>query len=253
MMRAGRAIVVSLVVILATTQLTAQERFAVRLSADEATYLGKPLSYWMNAIRSRDEKSMSLAFDAIRYFGPDAAPAVPELTRLLQHPFKPIDLGRDSDDAILDKLYEIELRSGAIDALASIGEAAAPAAMPLIDWTLALRVVPGSYGSFKHNERFIDLVTLEVEYRLAAIHAVRRFGDPVFPIVTRLLRSKNAEERKLAVMILGIEVLPIVEGLLKSRDCESSQLGITILKDMEPLAAKPYLDRLQQTIVCVAN
>src|SRR5215475_10252250 len=48
---------------------------------DDLTYGGRPLSYWLNIIRERDEKMISLAFEAIRSLGPRAAAAVPELTR----------------------------------------------------------------------------------------------------------------------------------------------------------------------------
>src|SRR4030095_10188573 len=108
----------------------------------EPTYQGKTLDYWLKAIRERDEANMLLAFDAIRSMGPDASTAVPELTRVVSAPFTPIKLGKDSDYAIATKLFDIALRSEAIDTLATIGEAAAPATMPVIHWALAIRVVP---------------------------------------------------------------------------------------------------------------
>src|SRR5215510_9696309 len=66
----------------------------------DLTYGGRPLSYWLNIIRERDEKMISLAFDAIRSLGPRAAVAVPELTRTVTAPFTPIHIGRDSDEVI---------------------------------------------------------------------------------------------------------------------------------------------------------
>jgi hypothetical protein len=40
---------------------------------DDLTYRGRPLNYWLNIIRERDEKMISLAFEAIRSLGPRAA------------------------------------------------------------------------------------------------------------------------------------------------------------------------------------
>src|SRR5262249_4858377 len=99
--------------------------------SDDLTYRGRPLSYWLNIIRDRDETMISLAFGAIRSLGPRAAVAVPELTRTVSAPFTPIHIGKDSDEMIADKLYDIEVRSAAIDALASIGEAGDDTADPV--------------------------------------------------------------------------------------------------------------------------
>jgi hypothetical protein len=109
---------------------------------DEPRYLGKILSYWLKTIRYRDEQTLSLAFDAIRGLGPDAWPAAPELTRIVAAPFSPIRIGKDTEEQIADKLYDIEVRAEAIDALASIGESAATATMPVIRWALTERVIP---------------------------------------------------------------------------------------------------------------
>ena len=65
----------------------------------EPMYQGEPLSYWMRSIRDRDNKIV-LAFDAIRDLGPDAWPAVEELTRIVAEPFTPVRIGVDRDDLI---------------------------------------------------------------------------------------------------------------------------------------------------------
>src|SRR5262245_2201185 len=65
---------------------------------DDLTYGGRPLSYWLNIIRERDEKLISLAFEAIRSLGPRAAVAVPELTRTVSAAFTPIHIGKDPDE-----------------------------------------------------------------------------------------------------------------------------------------------------------
>jgi hypothetical protein len=219
----------------------------------EPHFDGRPLSYWIKAIHDRDEETLSLALDAITLMGPDARAAVPELTRLLSDPFRPVHLGTDSDTTIADKLYDIEVRSAAIDALASIGEAASPATLPVIQWALTVRVIPPRISSREEHERFVALVTLEAEYRIRVIHALGQFGEPGVPALVRLLRSPDPERRKLAAITLGMDVLPIVTQLLMSRNCDDAQLGITILRDMSPAVAPIYLAELQEMLTCDAN
>jgi hypothetical protein len=221
--------------------------------AHEPDYQGKSLDYWLDSIRAGDHETMMLAFDAIRSMGPGARKAIPELTRLVGRPFNPIELGKDSERVVAAKLYDLAVRSEAIDTLTYIGEAAASATLPLIQWALTIRVAPPVARSKEEHELFVDLVALDVEYRLAVLSAIRRFGEPAVPIVTKLLRSGDPEKRKLAVLILGPDVLPIVIELLLSHDCDEAQLGIAILADMEALVARSYLSQLQEMMVCAAN
>lgn len=219
----------------------------------EPVFDGKPLSYWIKAIHDRDEATISDALDAIRFLGPDARTAVPELIRLLSDPFRPIELGKDSDTAIATKLYEIEVRSAAIDALAEIGEAAAPATPSVINWVLTVRVIPFRVNTLEEHERFVDLVMLEAEYRIRIIRAIEQFGEPATPTLLRLLKSPDSERRKLAAIALGTDILPIAAKLLMSRDCDEAQLGITLLSDMAPAVAPVYLSELRQMLTCEAN
>jgi len=221
--------------------------------AHEPDYQGKSLDYWLDSIRTEDHETMMLAFDAIRSMGPRAHKAVPELARLVARPFSPIQLGKDTEREVAAKLYDLAVRSEAIDTLTFIGEAASSATLPLIQWAVTLRVAPPVTNRREEHELFVDLVTLDVEYRLAVLNAIQRFGEPAIPIVTTLLRSPDPEKRKLVVLVLGTDVLPIVTGLLLSHDCDEAQLGISILGDMEPLVAKAYLSQLQETMVCASN
>jgi hypothetical protein len=220
---------------------------------NEPTYQGKKLNYWIKAIRNHNEELMPLAFDAIRALGPDARAMVPELIRLVAAPFTPIQLGIDSDEVVADKLYDMQVRSEAIDTLAYIGEGAASATLPLVNWALTVRVMPSRTNSTEENDRFIDLVTLEAEYRIGVIYAIQRFGKPGVDTLASLLKSADPEERKFAVMTLGSNVLSIATDLLQSRNCDDEQLGIAILGDMEPVVAKVYLTQLRQMAVCYAN
>ena len=227
-----------------------------RVPPNEPTYQGKTLNYWLKAIRDRDEELMPLAFDAIRALGADARAAVPELTSVVEAPFAPIRLGVDSDEVVVDKLYDLEVRSDAIDAidaLAFIGEAAAPATMPLIDWALTVRIMPSRTSSIEEHDQFVDLVTLEAEYRIAVIHAIQHFGNAGTSTLARVVKSANPEKRKFAVMALGSDAIPIATDLLRSGDCDEEQLGIAILGDLEPLVARVYLTQLRRMAGCYAN
>src|SRR5262249_2760632 len=108
----------------------------------ERTYQGRPLTFWLKVIRDREEDKLSAAFDAIHSLGPDAWVAVPDLTRLVEAPFVAIDIDRDSEEAVAAKLYDIALRSEAIETLGWIGESAAPSTKALLQWGLTKRVSP---------------------------------------------------------------------------------------------------------------
>jgi hypothetical protein len=196
---------------------------------------------------------ISVAFDAIRSLGPDAWPAVPELTRIVAAPFVPVEIGKDSEETIASKLYDIELRSEAVDGLAAIGGAAAPSTASIIEWALTIRVLPGETSTREEDEQFIELVALDAQYRIGVIVAVSRFGRPAVPTLKRLLRSPDVEKRKFAVAILGEEALTIATDLLKSHDCEGQQLAITILNDMDPVVPRVYLDEMKKARACDAN
>src|SRR5947207_2059259 len=109
----------------------------------EPAYANKPLSYWLKVIRDRDERLLSLAFDAVRSLGPAAGAAVPELTRVVSAPFTPIHIGKHSHEAIASKVVDITIRGEAIDTLAVIGESASTSTLALIRWAMTQRVVPG--------------------------------------------------------------------------------------------------------------
>jgi len=222
-------------------------------AADEPTYQGKTLSYWINIIHDRNDDLILRAFDAIRNMGPQGSPAVPELTDVIAAPFSAIHIGKDSDEQIISKLYDIELRSEAIDALIAIGEAASPATIPIIDWAVTIRVSPRGEPTPEENDRFVDLVTLDAEYRAFIIRSIRSLGRPAIPILTRLLRSSNAERRKVVILMFGQDALPLAADLMKSNRCEDRQLGLAIFSDLQPLVPKEYLAALRVTGSCVAN
>jgi len=218
----------------------------------EPRYHGKPLCYWLRSIRDRDDKIL-LAFDAIMDLGPDAWPAVEELTRIVAEPFTPVRIGVDRDDMIASKLLSIHLRADAIDALTAIGEAAASSAAPLIQWAVTVRVIPMNLDNVKDNELFVDLITLDVLERMRVAGAVARFGPAAAPAIVALLKSPDGEKRKLGVAILNENALPIVAFLLKSRNCEDRKRGIAILADMWPVVAEEHLAELKAAPVCNAD
>jgi hypothetical protein len=147
---------------------------------------------------------------------------------------------------IVSKLLDIGLRAESIDALASIGEPAAPSSATLIHWALTIRVVPGDKGDAKDQERFIDLVTLDVLERMRVAGAIAQFGRRAIPAIAVLLASPDDEERKLAVAILSENALPIAAELLKSENCEEREVGMAILVDMWPVVPKEHLIALEE-------
>jgi hypothetical protein len=218
----------------------------------EPMYQGKSLSYWLRSIRDRDDK-MVRAFDAITDLGPDAWPAVEELTRIVAEPFAPIRIGADGDDVIAPKLLNIHLRADAIDALTAIGEAAASSAAPLIQWALTVRVIPINLDNLKDERLFVDLITIDVLERMRVAGAIARLGPAASPAIVGLLKSPDGERRKLGVAILSENTLPIAASLLKSRKCDDRKRGIAILADMWPVLAKDHLAALKTALVCDAN
>ena len=218
----------------------------------EPLYQEKPLGYWLKSIRNHDDKIM-LAFDAIIDLGPDAWPAVGELTRIVAEPFTPINIGVDGDDVIGAKLFNMHLRANAIDALTAIGEAAASSTVSLIQWALAVRFIPVNLGNVKNDALFVDLITMDVLERMRVAGAVARFGLAAVPTVVALLESPDGEKRKLGVAILSENTLPVAAYMLKSESCDDRKRGIAILADMWPVVAKNHLAELKSALVCAAN
>jgi hypothetical protein len=246
--------VIVMVTVLATASWSAEEQQIDKTSVEtqrEPMYQGEPLSHWLKSIRDRDD-TIVLAFDAIRDLGPDAWPAVEELTRIVAEPFTPVRIGVDQDNVIASKLSSIRLRADAIDALTAIGEAAASSAAPLIQWALTVRVIPINLDR-EGNELFVDLITLDVLERMRVAGAVARFGPAAAPAIVALLKSPDGEKRKLGVAILSENALPIAASLLTSRNCEDRKRGIAILADMWPVVAKEHLAGLKAALVCNAN
>jgi hypothetical protein len=191
---------------------------------------------------------MSLAFDAIHSLEQDAWIAVPDLQQLVAAPFVPIDIGKDSHAMIASKVYDIAVRSEAIETLAWIGESGAPATAALLDWALMDRVVPAAKRSPDHDDLFIELVIVDAEQRMRVAGAMAAFGPGAFRSLARLLISSDVAKRKLAVAILSVDALPIAAELLHSEDCEAREIGLHVMQDMDLIVAPHYLDALTKQI-----
>ena len=222
-------------------------------AADEPQYFGKNLNYWINVLRDRDQEMISLAFDAIRAGGPDAKAAVPDLIALLEAPFSPILVGQDSQKVIASKLYDIEIRAGAVDTLASMGEAASPATAAVIAWALTPRAMPKAIRNEEDQELYLELVMMDTEQRMHISGALNEFGKGGSYAIAKLLSSQDAEKRKFGVAILNEKALPIAAELLRSPHCEDRDLGLYILQDMDLVVARSHLDWLQRLALCAAN
>jgi hypothetical protein len=226
---------------------------ALASSLDEPQYLGKTVDYWIKVIRDRDEQKISLAFDAIRALGPDAQAAVPDLIAIVVAPFTPILIGTDSQTVIASKIYDIEIRAGAIDSLTAIGESAGSATVPLIRWALTRRVIPENIRNEEDRELFTELVIMDTEQRMGIAGAVDEFGKAASTAIAALLSSQNDDKRKFGVAILGPDALPIAEELLRSPHCDDRNLGLQILRDMDLVVPKSHLDTLELQVLCNAN
>jgi hypothetical protein len=215
----------------------------------ERTYQGKPIVFWLKALRSRNEDLLSGAFEAIRSLEKDAWVAVPDLTRVVAAPFVPIDSVKDSPETIAAKLYDIAVRNEAIDTLAWIGEPAASATTALVHWALTEHVRLSILKQPDDKEFFIELVTMDAEQRIRVARAVAAFGPATSPAVAKLLTSPDASKRKLAVAVLDQDALPIAAELLRSRLCEDRQLGLLVLKDMDLVVSQAHIAQLATQIL----
>jgi hypothetical protein len=244
----------SVILIIALTSAVSAQAATERASDDrdrlfqERTYLGKPITFWLDAIRNRDANLMSNAFDAIYSLGPDAWVAVPDLTKLVAAPFAPIDIDRDSKGVVASKVYDITVRSEAVEMLGWIGPSAAPSTLTLIQWALARRIMPSAKRSAGNYELFIELVTMDAEQRMRVAGAVSQFGRETFPFIAKLLSSSDASRRKLGVAILSQDVLPVAADLLRSDVCSDRELGLTVLKDMNVVVDSASIDELSRQV-----
>ena len=212
-------------------------------------YMGKPMSYWVESIRNRDEE-MELAFAAIMTLGPDAESAVPELLRIVAEPFTAIRVGMDRRDQVAAKVSNIQLRAEAVEALGAVGPSAASASSSLIEWALTVRVIPMNLSAREDEELFIDLVAVDVLERMRVAGAVALFGKSAILPVAVSLASRNDDERKLAVAILSEHAPLIAASLLKSENCESRKLGLVILIDMWPVVSADHLKDFMSALAC---
>jgi len=219
----------------------------------ERTYLGRPLTYWLQMLRDRDNDTISVAFDAVRSLGPDGWIAVPDLSRIVGAPFQPIDVVKDSHEDIALKIYDVAVRAEAIDVLGAMGESASPATAALVRWALMPRVVIGTRRTMEQDDLFIELVITDADQRMLAAAAIARFGRPAFPALAALLTSDDIQKRKLGVAVLNQDALPVAGELLHSQRCEDRALGIAILEDLALIVSRVSLDELRNMICLVAN
>src|SRR5688572_7004843 len=70
----------------------------------EPVHDGRALSLLVENRSLAEQELMQLAFDAIRDMGPEAWPAVPELTRVITAAFVPIRVATDTDEQIASKI-----------------------------------------------------------------------------------------------------------------------------------------------------
>jgi hypothetical protein len=244
-----RAFMLTRVVLLITVMVTQGQ--AQQPQQDPISF-GKPLSYWIASIQSRDEQ-MDHAFYAIMSLGPEAAPAIPELTKIVLEPFRPVRVGVDDKNVVADKLIDMDIHVSAINALAAIGAEAVASAPALIRWALTPRVIVEKIESEADRHLFVEMITIDVAERMRVAGLISSFGVKAAPAIHSLLTKGDSEGRKLAVAILSDAALPIIAELLKSRKCEDRQLGVEMLLHMWPVVAKEHLIELKKTTECISD
>lgn len=217
------------------------------------SYDGRALDYWIRAMKTRDEKDLPAALNAVIQLGPDARKAVPELMQILSKPFAPIAIGSDSGEVVRQKVRDLRLRSNAVDAVAAIGPAAASSARTLAEWALAEKVKLKPDASAVEVELFVNLVGIDILERIRVARAISGLGRDAKPVAQALLMSPNEEERKLGAAILKEEALPLATDLLKSAGCSARLLGLSILTDMWPVVSRSHLLTLNGLMVCEAD
>jgi hypothetical protein len=225
---------------------------SIRVPQQEPVYDGRPLSFWLDALRKRDDSTAS-AFAAVRSLGPLASAAVPVLDSIVGEPFVPVKVGKDTKDVVLAKLRDIQFRADAVDALASIGLDAECSTKTLIRWALTLRVVPSELTSTEDKDMFVELVGVDTLERMRVAGAVPEFGSGALVKAVSLLPSRDSDKRKLAVAILQEKALPLAVSLLKSPDCNDQKLGISILSDMWQVVPEVHLFDLKEAFICTTN
>jgi len=240
--------VVALVFAVGIGDASAQVVLQQTNTPDDPIVLGQPLSHWLKVIRGRDPEGAEMAFEAIFELGPAAWKAVPELTRIVAEPFTPIRVGTDSRQEVLEKLLNIHLRAGAVDALGSIGTSAASAAGPVIRWALTVRVLPAHERTL--DAFYVELVGMDVLERMRGAGAIAQFGVTAADAVQALVESRDVEKVKFAAAILNEGALPMATDLLASASCRDRQLGLTILAGMWPVVAKDHFTALNDIVAC---
>jgi hypothetical protein len=214
----------------------------------ERTYQGRPLTFWLKALRSRDKEHLSGAFDAIYSLGEDAWIAVPDLGAIVGARFEPIRIGRDPEETVASKVFDITVRTEAIETLRWIGPPAAPAAGALTQWALSPKVIPNDMRNAAGNELFVELVTMDSEQKMRAAGAIAQFGSNTFPLIAKLMSSSDPSRRRFAVAILSQDALPVAAELLRSETCNDRELGLQVLKDMSVVVESAYIDELARRI-----
>jgi len=149
---------------------------------------------------------------------------------------------------VASKLYDIAVRSEAIEALAWIGEPASSSTTALVQWGLARRISPHMKRSDENDELYIELVAMDAEQRMRVAGAVAQLGKGTFPLIARMLASSDTSTRKLAVAILRQDALPVATELLRSDKCDDRRLGLQIMKDMDLVVARSQIDELSRRI-----
>jgi HEAT repeat protein len=177
-------------------------------------------------MKQPDREQRFRAIEALSQAGPDAAPAIPDLLKLLSTP---------------------RFGSAAAIALGCIGADAVELLVPLLEhrdvWTRvcvldALGMI--GYPAGKAVPKIIFCLE-DRETRFSAVTALSGIGEPAIPSLKVLTTSDKAMLREMAISALanaGPTALPYLRKAVRDEDLMVRLVAILALEDMGP-AAKP--------------
>jgi HEAT repeat protein len=205
--------------------------------ADEPTYEGKSLSYWVQRLRTAEnENDRTAAANAIQSFGPDAAPAVPALLKLLEDRSANYrnqvvsilcELGPVAKSAVPALIKSLEQKTCRCpDGMASILGSIGPAAKDAVPTLTAL---------LKHSEPGVRAVSAVALWKIAR-------NPNLVPALAEALQQERWAEP--AADALG-EIGPQAKAALPALELANnySELGISsaawaAIKKIDPDAAQ---------------
>lgn len=218
---------------------------APALAADkpEPKYEGKPLDYWLARFqKAENEKDRDAAFEALKAFGPDAAPALPTFIEMLAD-------------------HSPEYRRQVVEIIGAIGPKAKDA-RPIIakraketrdrdpfGYGVAIAVI--LWISSEPKDAVPELIPLlgEGDWNYYALHAICNIGpdaNTAIPAVRQCVLKELADAQKdgriapglSGLTKLGPDVVPLLVEMLDAHGGIGRETALEYLQELGPKAVK---------------